>query len=466
MGIVIFGVIIAVALAGLAVRAILEARGSDARITWREYAIGMAISPVVAILVAWAGWVGARNSQLAFTEYWNGWEVAAVKSATTCERDGSCRWDYQCDPYRCSYECGGYEGSGKNRRYVSRTCWKTCYHQCPYVDSEYHYTVATTLGSYTIAGNVFPENPQTHRWRASESIPQDVINGAGVGDPPFWVSANTRCLASQPGPVTARKSYQNFILASDRTLMKEHSGDIKGYQAKNLLPTLQHGIQAFYYADKVSFVGWQPSNRIVWQDALARLNGALGVELQGDLHLVIIKDEAVTVNPERYVLALKAYWQDKESWHADTLSKNAVVVVLGTADGLTVSWSRLFTGMPLGNEKLIVVMRDGLKGQPLTPESLIGPPVGQRDAKGVHYPPQGQTSVLQRFLWGLDDPTTKFARVKMSGKDGKSGFLYLRNEIQPTTGQLWAIIIVTFLFGCGVWVWAAVHFDPSERRRW
>ena len=207
MLVVVLSAITIAALAGLAIKRILEFKGSDARITWREYLIGMTISPLVAGLVAWAGWSMAKSSQLTFTEYWNGWEVAATKEFTQCSRDGPCRWEYQCDPYLCSYECGGYEGTGNNRRYVSRTCWKTCYHNCPYVNREYSFYVDTTLGRYTIATNLFPENPQANRWRAGHSIPQHVISNAGVGEPPFWAVARSRCDLNQPGPVTARRDY-------------------------------------------------------------------------------------------------------------------------------------------------------------------------------------------------------------------------------------------------------------------
>ncbi len=464
MLILLLGVIVAVALTGLAVKAIQDSYRSGPRITWREYAIGMALAPFFAALVAWAGWAIARNNLMTFTEYWNGWETAAVKEQTVCHRDGSCRWDYNCDPYLCPYECGGFEGTGNNRHYVSRTCWKTCWHSCPYVNAEYEYFVDTTLGRYTIASGVFPESPQAHRWRVTESIPQSIINAAGVGDPAFWVATRDRCQADQPGPVTARREYKNYILASDHTLMKEHSSDVISYRQRNLLPPLAHGVTAYYHADKISFVGWQPSDRAVWQSALEYLNAALGSQLQGDLRLVIIKDDRVAENPERYALALKAYWQDKASFDDGCFSKNGLAVLIGTADGTTVSWSRAFTGMPLGNEKLIVLLRDGLKGQPLTSGALIGPAFAKRSYGKVAYPPDGQSSALQRMLWGLDDPSAKFTRVSMSGKDGKGGFLYLKNDIQPTARQTWTIFAVTFVLCCVVWVWASFHEDPSGNR--
>lgn len=462
MLVVVLAAIAIAALTGLAVKKTLEFKGSQSRITWREFAIGMAISPVVAGLVAWAGWSMAKHGKVTFTEYWNGWEVAAVKEYTQCSRDGPCRWEYDCDPYLCSYECGEYEGTGDDRHYVSKTCWKTCYHDCPYVNREYNFSIDTTLGRYSIASNVFPDSPQSNRWRASTSVPQSVISRAGIGEPSFWVAARNRCEANMPGPVTARRDYKNYILASDHTLMKEHSSDIAEYQSRKLLPSLAQTVDTFYRANKLSFIGWQPPNSRVWQEALEYLNANLGHQMQGDLHLVVIKDDAIASNPERYSLALKAYWQNKEVFGDHALSKNAVVVLVGTADEVTVSWSRAFTGMPLGNEKLIVIMRDGLKGMPLNYESLIGPVQSRRDSKGIYYPPDERYGSIQRIIFGLDDQSTKFKRVRMSGDDRESGFLYLKNEIQPSAGQTWVILIVSFLACCGAWVWAANHYDPSE----
>lgn len=462
MLIVILSAIISVALAGLAVKYFLEFKKTRARITWREYAIGMAISPLVAVLVSWAGWSMAKNSKVNFNEYWNGWEVAAIKEYTQCTRDGSCRWEYDCDPYWvtvCHEECSG---TGDDR-----SCHQVChqevrYHSCPYVNREYHFYVDTTLGRYTVATNVFPENPQANRWRTGHSIPQYIISNAGTGEPSFWLSVKDRCEANRPGPVTARKDYVNYILASERTLMKEYSSDIAEYQKSNLLPVLVNNVENLYYANKVYFVGLKSNNPVLWQNTIAYVNANLGYQLQGDLHLVVVKNDKIASNPDRYSLALKAYWQNKEVFGKNALSKNAIVVLVGT-DGTTVSWSRAFTGMPLGNEKFIVVMRDGLKGLSLNPETLLGPLFSQRNGNTVFYPPGGgQPGPIQRIIWGIDDPATKFKRISMSGDDSQGGFLYLKNEIQPSAGQVWAILIIAFLISCGVWVWAANHYDPSE----
>jgi hypothetical protein len=189
------------------------------------------------------------------------------------------------------------------------------------------------------------------------------------------------------------------------------------------------------------------------------LNAALGSELQGDLHLVILEDLAASINPDAYILALKAYWQDPEVWGDNCLSKNGIVVAIGTTDGETVAWARAQSGMPLGNEQMVVAIRNELQGVALTPERVIG------IVRGAFYVDEGdgelmvrgtgESGVLRRVLWGLDDPQTTFARISMSGDDPRDlggGFLYLDSEIQPKPGQKLAIVVATFLLCCVVWL--------------
>src|SRR3989344_2002685 len=336
--------IVAALLAGLVVKFFLDWRGENQQITWAEFGIGAAvIICVLAPLVTWFGWSIARGNTISFNQYLNGWETQAVVSPLICERDGSCRYCYDCDPYLCSYECGEYEGEGNDRHYVSKTCWKTCYHSCPYVKVETTFSIATTLGNYTTDEHRFPEYPSEHRWRQSESIPQSVIDRAGVGPSIFWRDAKKRLDAGLPGPVTTRAVYDNFVLASERTILKQYSGSIEKFLKAGLLPPAVHGVQAYYYADRVSLAGFKPKNGAVWHNALSYLNGALGSELEGDLHIVIVQNPMISGNPDEYVFALKAYWQDSSVFQKDAISKNSIVVVMGTTDGTTVSWARAFT---------------------------------------------------------------------------------------------------------------------------
>ncbi|MDP2598731.1 MAG: hypothetical protein Q8P49_02785, partial [Candidatus Liptonbacteria bacterium] len=262
--------------------------------------------------------------------------------------------------------------------------------------------------------------------------------------------------AGDPGPVSVRRPYNNYILASDQTILKQYSGDIAGFDASGLLPRINAGIRDFYLADKVYFVGLNTNDPAAWQAALGHLNAGLGAELQSDAHLVIVQNEKVSANPDAYALALKAYWQNTKVFGKDALSKNGIVVVLGIVDGETVSWARAFTGMPLGNEELAIALRNNLKGVPLSPEAVIGSvngqfyPTGGENVRSIHG-----NGVIEAALWGLIDPQTKFRRYGMSGKNKNAagaGFLYLKGEIQPTARQKFWIFFCAFLISGISWV--------------
>ena len=456
--------------AGLIVKAVLDRSGGDRRITRTELLIGMGIiSLFVAPLASWAGWSIARKSLLSFRQYTNGWETEAVEEVLTCSRDGPCIHEYDCDPYRCephdcNCRCTARDEAGQCTSKSCETCWNTCTHDCPYATQEFTYTVGTTIGDYTIGAHHFAEFPV--EWRAGSGFPEDVPRGA----PRFWLEAKARIDAGSPGPATKRVWYDNYILASERTILKQYSSMIDDYREADLLPPVPRRVHDFYFADKVSFVGFAPGDEAAWQTALMTLNAALGSELEGDLHLVIVQDARVSSNPDAYILALKAYWQDSSVWGDDCLSKNGIVAVLGTRDSETVSWARAETGMPLGNERLRVAIRSELDGVELTPRAVLGDVRGGFYTRGKDGERQvrsmGQGGALRTILWGLDDPATRFVQTSMTGDEAGSaggGFLYLGSEIQPRAGQKVGIVVVTFFLSCFVWVVFA--FAGGRRRR-
>lgn len=463
---------IVAAMTGLIIKFCLDRYADEKNITWKEFAIGMAIIVIMlAPGVTKLGWELAKDSQVQYNEYWNGWELQADRDDIVCTRDGPCSHEYDCDPYTVlvSYSCN-CDSKGH-----CDTCYRTetHYHSCPYVDMETTYTITTTLDSYTIASHRFPDNPQAHRWRKSVGVPDGVISHAGVGIPPFWAAAKARIDAGSPGPASARRTYVNYILASDHTILKQYSAEIDRFNKAGLLPRLNSGIHDFYLTNKVYFVGFRPNNAIVWQKELGHLNAALGTELQGDVHLVIVENSAISNNPDAYVLALKAYWQNTQVFGRDALSKNGIGVVIGTTDGQTVAWSRAFTGMPLGNEEMTVALRGNLKGRPLEPGAVIGQvrgkfssAAGRAQVYGLH-----EKGALERTIWGLDEPQTKFRRYSMSGKGANkigAGFLYLKGEIQPTLSQKIWIGVFVFLASGLVWLACALIGDkvPNRGRRY
>ncbi|MCE9540933.1 hypothetical protein K8R03_00015 [Candidatus Kaiserbacteria bacterium] len=458
----------AVAAAGLALKFYLEhyEQTGRYRITRLEFIVEMVLMAlVVSPLTAEIGIYAARSNLLTFNEYLNGWESEAARADTACYRDSACRHNYDCDPYPVpvSYSCGE-----KNED----TCWtvEIRYHSCPYVTVESDYAIRTTVGNYSIATNRFPDNPNQHRWRTGKNIPDYVIQNAGAGIPDFWLAAKRRIDSGRPGPATTRSSYVNYIYASDITNLKQYSPDVKQFLDMKLLPRLASTIHDFYRADKAHFIGYLPEDARDWQQSLEYLTAALGSELQGDLQFVITRNDAINANPDRYVNSVKAYWQDKEVFDRDTFSKNGIGIVVGTQDGKTIAWARAFTGMPLGNEQLLVALNNNLKGVLITPENVFGAVRGQfREGTSVNGKKLTVVSdrnggVLAQLLWGQPDRATKFARVSMTANDptdNGSGFLYLSSEIQPTTGQSVVIIIVIFFLGLAAWAGCAA-FDGDE----
>ena len=456
-----FSVTMAV-LAGVIIKLLLDANRGQKNITWKELAIGVVVIAILVVPVtAKIGWEIARRSNVTFNEYWNGWEKEAEWTKITCTRDGACVNEYDCDPYTIMVPYEVCDGEGKNCSTHYRP--ETRYHSCPYCDEEWTFRIHTTLGdSYTVASNVLPDNPQANRYRIGKYVPDWLISRAGVGVPDFWQEAKERIDSGNPGPVTARKNYENYILASDTTILKQHSASVEDYLGKNLLPSVRGDIHSFYYANKVHFVGYIPADEGEWQERLMYLNAALGTELQGDLHLVVVQNAEISANPDRYFLALKAYWQNSKVFGKDAVSKNTVIVAIGTSDGERVEWARATTGMPLGNEFMIVALKEKLKNAEFSPQVIIGAIKGEfyeeergDGTKRLKVRSHSHSGVIPRILWGLDDPSTKFARVSMTANDIDDvggGFLYLESEIQPTTNQKIGIVVAAFFLSLMVWV--------------
>lgn len=457
-------------LAGLLVKFILDKGNSEYRITSNEYLVGVGVIVfILTPLIGYFGWEIARTNQVTYNEYWNGWEASAERNDITCTEDGPCKWTYNCHPYQ---------------EYVSRSCsdgkggsyecghWETRYHQCPYVKVETTYTVSTTLASHIVSVHRFPDKPQEHRWDRSTRIPESVIGWAGTGIPTYWSEVYQRIASATPGPATTRREYVNYILASDRTILKQYSADIGHYQKQGLLPPVASSISGFYDTNKVSFVGYRPQDSAIWQNTVNRLNAAMGAELQGDLHMVIVRSPIVDKDHHSYALALKAYWQDILTFGKNAFPKNGIGVILGTTDGTTVAWAHAFTGMPLGNEHLIVALESALKGKPLEPLTVIGPidvtsSVTKSPSRvSIQVKKTTHAGVIPSILWGDNDKSLRFTRIGMTGKGaGKgSGYLYLYSEISPSSEQRMWISIITFLLACVFWVGAAM-IDLSNTRR-
>lgn len=417
---------------GLVAKYVTDQRQSQYTITWGEYTIASIVMLAIVIpLTSWAGFAIAYSNAVTYQEFWNGYELVAQWDKTKCERDGWCQHSYNCDPYQVPYDCSYYTGSGKDRRRVQQTCHRTEYHHCPYTTEEWTFIVKSTVGDFTIASHNLPTNPDSHRWRSYVAVP----SGYESGIPWFWQDAKNRLDANKPGPVTVKQGYQNFILASQHTILHKYSADIERYKKEGVLPKLSSSVDGFYAANRVYSVGTQPPGN--WSKALEYFNSALGFELQGNLYLVIVDSSKVS-DPDTYVWALSAYWQSPEFAH-EALSKNGTVVVLGSKDGQTVEWARAATGMPKGNEALLIDIRNKLPGTKLDPESVLGTPKAELSGTSVRVT-HGE-GALEKVMWGAN----KFERIHM--KDYK----YLSHEIEPTSGQKNWMYVCILLFGAIAW---------------
>jgi hypothetical protein len=416
------------------------------RITWLEFALGaLACAVIVVPVTVRIGNQWALNNNLTFHEFWSGYETEAVREDTECQRDGACQFTYRCDPYEVTEVVTVPNADGKGSHTETRT--HTEYHSCPEATMEWDFTVRSTLGDFHIE-RTFPDNAQPYR---GDRVRGDVRRGV----PPFWTAARDRIAAGTPGPVTVKKDYENYILASQSTILHKFSGQLDQYKSVLPKPASTRPEHDFYYADKVYTVGMdQPAGP--WQFDAMRFNAAFGSELQGDLHVVLV-GPGVTNNPDDFTGALNAYWTGTELGQ-DAISKNALVVVIGT-DGTTVQWARAFTGMPRGNEALVLDIQNQLKGQPLDADTLFGNPVGTiangKLAGVTHY-----NGALEKTVWGVN----QFKRVCMTCKqEGGSSFTYLGSEIQPNTGQKVVIVLAAMFLSLIVWgLLLAIGTNPKE----
>jgi hypothetical protein len=270
-----------------------------------------------------------------------------------------------------------------------------------------------------------------------------------------------RIETGDPWPVTKTYRYTNYLLASEHTILRTYRGAAEEFRSRNLLPSITTDIRrdTYYRANKVYLVGCSRHTYASWNDYLERLNGALGSELQGDVHLVLVCDPTVNRNPDRYRYALEAHWQDTELFKRGALPKNALVVLVGTTDQKTVAWGRAFTGMPVGNEDLAVALQSrfmAVKGVAWHPRAVIGAVSGVVQTKGTGFTSASRRGpgILTDTLWGNPDRATRFARVSMAAQDSwdiGTGYRYLATEVvlsglQKFLVMLAVVIVSTIAF--------------------
>ncbi len=439
---ILLGALITAVMGGI-LKFVLDKKQSENRITNTEFGISMGIMLVLVIpLTAWIGIKVAIQNQVTFNENWNGWETSVEVVRNRTSEDGSMRHYWIETRTVVYYEDEEYTDSDgkKQTRSVRKT--KQVDFKIPYTTEEWDFVVHTTIGDVTIETGYLPEHPNNYRYRTFTNVPEARF-ASTTGYHPYYLTVKDRLDKNNPGPVSLRKTYDNYILASQTTILARFNDSIEKYKKENLLPKLQASVSGYYDADRIYFVG-NPQTTGDWRTSGRRFNSALGQTLQGDLHLVIIDADKV-LDRDNYGGALVAYWQSPE-FGKDALSKNGIVVIIGAKEG-KVKWANAYTGMPMGNEHLLLEIRNTLPGTAVDADALLGNPYARLTGGGKVqvFNTQG---ALEKLLWG----NNQFKRVHMTDKNGNGvGYAYLLSELEPTTGQKIWILVVVFMFSGIAW---------------
>lgn len=426
-------------------------RYSIYRINTSEFTVSALVIILVGIMVTavWGPSIARASESHGFHQFYNGSLVSAQVSHDACSRDGSCEHDYDCDPYIVAVQHTYTDSKGNIHSY---TTYETRYHSCPYVTDEDTYTVTDSLGrTTTIANHIFQANPVA--WRSGHGIP----GGVEEGVPAEWANDRQRLAAGDAPPVTMENDYTNYILPSDSTL-KSFSANIRRYQTLGLIPPYVQTKNPLYdyntQARKVVVAGLTVPNLAVWQDRLMRFNAALGMERQGDLHLLIVPASKIG-NPDDYTAAVRASWLNGlGKWG---FPKNGIMVVLGvTDDGKTIQWARAKTGMPIGNGEMLTAISFQLQGKPFDPDVVLGKITGQVHGSTVTY------THGKGLLDSIVFTQYPFLRACMNCKDkGDHGtsYVYLKSDIPVSGGAKVAMFFIVLAISLALWA-VALFFNP------
>lgn len=447
--------------------------GNDRSVRWSEYAVVITLmAAVIAPSVSAIGNTLSVAQLLSYQQFVNGVETAAHDNVTICYAGhagsddsagrSNCTHTYVSGHYTwtwietvttCTSDSKGNQSCTTS--YVMH--YETSAIYTPYTTREHTYSIDSSMGgagnmSYTFPYAYLDENP-TRFPQSDRAIPGDILRGA----PADWTEADTRLKAGDPRAVTKISDYDNYILASNDEVLKTYGARMDEYLKAGLLPDHTANINADpitgpsrSQADKVSFVGVNVSDPNTWQRSVMRFNAALGMKLQGDLHVVLIDAAKVpSSDAVPYTQALKAYWQS-DAFGKRALAKNGIILVLGVdTQKNVVDWSNASTGMPFGNETMIQYMRDELPGKALEPNLLFGTPrtvINGDKATVTLSTPRG---VVEDIVF---DKAT-FKRARMSCNDNTCvGYKDLVSQIEPTFEQKTWMVVVTALISLALWV--------------
>ena len=259
-----------------------QARYDQAKVDLPELIFGALLCFLICVSAVAIGDHTAVSQKIdGYHQFVNGSITATPLTEIPCSEDGPCRHTYPCDPYEVAHEHDITDAKGNVTGHY--TTYSTEYRDCPYATEEFSYMLTITYGkwrqdTHTVASHIFSTNPV--EWRDGHGIPDGVERGA----PKLWTIAKERIQAHDPLWATGKSEYTNYILGADTSLLKQYSPDIAQYKKLNLLPPhtsdWNHDpLHGGWTAQKVQAVGGARVNVTTWNNALMRLNAALGITL-------------------------------------------------------------------------------------------------------------------------------------------------------------------------------------------
>lgn len=421
------------------------------------------------------------NNALWYFEWWNGEETEVSVHTVTCH------------PGRA----GDNPETGKSNCTHSYRTGQTYWYKEKYTESctDVNGKAATCKRTRDVEADIYaPQAHHEHRYTITDSFddvytfrntyvnPDDGYNGRPIpdnipsGQPADWLNAKHHLAIKDPRSTTKLVRYKNYILAGATNAFREFSGDVDHYKQQNLLPPHTQNIMdnPLYgptkrLASKMTFVGdVKPSDESEWQQKLMKFNTALGMELEGDLHIVAIDANKISSDESRrYKNALLAYWQSEE-FGRRAFAKNGIVVILGVDKGKVV-WAESDTAMSLGNGAMNESIMSAVREQqpPFTPAAILGyPRVSQHERTSANHNgvtvqlsnPQGllETEIFEenpfvRTCMECDDPEEVKASDNPEGVEtsegaknaGHGGYTSLRALMQASTGALITMIVLS-----------------------
>lgn len=300
------------------------------------------------------------------------------------------------DTYQLPYSCNCQQvqscsGSGDQRSCSSSTVCDTCY--------ETRYTVEWLLQSNIGAFQV----------DKSDSGSRQVYQSP---DPQLYT------VAQAGDPVARRNVYTNYIQAVPDTLFAPSAESVRA-KFGTMLPPYPDSIYSLYKINRFVQVGLNFTDAQQWSDDISEMLKVLGPQKQANAIVVVAR----TSDPN-YMYALRDAWQGA--------NKNDVVLVIGSEDGVNISWVDVISWT--SRELFKIELRDGIQSMGTIDRNKVLPFLSSQISKN-------------------------FERRRMRE------FEYLKNEIDPPMWLLGAATLFMALGYGGIAFMLHRTANPHSRRR-